>query len=74
LITPKIYQSPFPVVVFVHGNGATQFDAYGYYRPALFGKNSAAAKLVIPGDNTFADSFLDFVVDWIQNTTNMEHS
>ena len=33
LILPKNSQEPFPVVVFVHGDGARPYDVYGYYRP-----------------------------------------
>ncbi len=33
LVLPKNSQGPFPVVVFVHGDGVTPYDAYGYYRP-----------------------------------------
>lgn len=33
LILPKNSQEPFPVVVFVHGDGVTPYDGYGYYRP-----------------------------------------
>jgi len=30
---PEDSEGPFPVVVFVHGDSALPFDAYGYYRP-----------------------------------------
>ena len=33
LILPKNKPGPFAVVVFVHGDGAMPYDAYGYYRP-----------------------------------------
>lgn len=33
LVTPKDQTGPFPVVLFVHGDGALEHDAYGYYRP-----------------------------------------
>ena len=33
LSLPRNGQGPFPVMVFVHGDGATPYDAYGYYRP-----------------------------------------
>lgn len=33
LVLPKNSEEPFPVVVFVHGDGAMPYDAYGYYRP-----------------------------------------
>ena len=31
LIVPKNHPPPYPVVVFVHGDGALPYDAYGYY-------------------------------------------
>jgi len=31
LILPKGHKEPFPVVVFVHGDGAMPYDLYGYY-------------------------------------------
>lgn len=33
LILPKNHSPPYPVVVFVHGDGALPYDAYGYYQP-----------------------------------------
>ncbi|GAA0351291.1 hypothetical protein GCM10009092_14590 [Bowmanella denitrificans] len=33
LILPTQGQGPFPVILFVHGDGALPFDAQGYYRP-----------------------------------------
>ncbi len=33
LILPENRSSPFPVAVFVHGDGAIPYDAHGYYRP-----------------------------------------
>ncbi|NOZ51974.1 MAG: alpha/beta hydrolase [Gammaproteobacteria bacterium] len=33
VILPENSSGPFPVVVFVHGDGAMPYDAYGYYRP-----------------------------------------
>lgn len=33
LILPENSSAPFPVVVFVHGDGAMPYDTYGYYRP-----------------------------------------
>ena len=33
VMLPKNRPGPFPVVVFVHGDGAMPYDAYGYYRP-----------------------------------------
>lgn len=33
IVLPKNSQGSFPVVVFVHGDGAMPYDAYGYYRP-----------------------------------------
>ena len=32
LILPKNHAPPYPVVVFVHGDGAMPYDAYGYYK------------------------------------------
>ncbi len=32
LMLPENKSSPFPVVVFVHGDGAMPYDAHGYYR------------------------------------------
>ena len=37
LVLPKNSQEPYPVVIFVHGDGAMPYDAYGYYRP-LWGR------------------------------------
>jgi pimeloyl-ACP methyl ester carboxylesterase len=33
IMVPKNRPGPFPVLAFVHGDGALPFDAYGYYRP-----------------------------------------
>ncbi len=33
IMLPRNSQAPYPVVVFVHGDGAAPYDAYGYYRP-----------------------------------------
>jgi dienelactone hydrolase len=33
MMIPENSEGPFPVVVFVHGDSALPFDAYGYYRP-----------------------------------------
>lgn len=33
LIVPKNKSESFPVVVFVHGDGAMPYDAFSYYRP-----------------------------------------
>ena len=33
LILPKNHTPPHPTAVFVHGDGALPYDAYGYYRP-----------------------------------------
>lgn len=33
LITPRKTNGPVPVLVFVHGDGELNYDAYGYYRP-----------------------------------------
>ena len=33
LTLPKKQAGPFPVVIFVHGDGALPSDAYGYYKP-----------------------------------------
>jgi len=33
IILPEEGHKPFSVLVFVHGDGATPYDAYGYYRP-----------------------------------------
>ncbi len=33
LVVPEDRSGPFPIVVFVHGDGALPYDAYGYYRP-----------------------------------------
>ncbi len=33
LILPKNKKGPFPVVIFIHGDGATPYDSHGYYRP-----------------------------------------
>lgn len=33
IMLPKNSQEPYPTVVFVHGDGATPYDAYGYYSP-----------------------------------------
>lgn len=33
MMTPENSKGPFPIMVFVHGDGALPFDAYGYYHP-----------------------------------------
>ena len=33
MILPKNKKGPFPVVIFIHGDGALPYDAYGYYKP-----------------------------------------
>jgi dipeptidyl aminopeptidase/acylaminoacyl peptidase len=33
IMLPENIPGPFPVVVFVHGDGAISYDAYGYYHP-----------------------------------------
>ncbi len=33
MILPKHRPQPFPVAIFVHGDGSMPYDAYGYYRP-----------------------------------------
>jgi pimeloyl-ACP methyl ester carboxylesterase len=33
IMLPENILGPFPVVVFVHGDGAMSYDAYGYYHP-----------------------------------------
>lgn len=33
LITPGVGRAPFPTLIFVHGDGAARFDAYGVYLP-----------------------------------------
>jgi len=33
LVLPKNKQGPYPLVIFIHGDGALPYDAYGYYNP-----------------------------------------
>ena len=33
LVTPRETAGPVPVLIFVHGDGELNFDAFGYYRP-----------------------------------------
>jgi len=35
LILPKTKKQSYPLLIFVHGDGAMPYDAYGYYNPGM---------------------------------------
>jgi len=60
MVLPKKQSGPFPVAVFVHGDGALPYDAHGYYRylwKELAGKGIASFSWNKPGINGSAGNW-----------------